>query len=104
MSKQQKSLNSSAGNKQEVKIVDNIPGVEYANAMQINHSREEFQLIFFNISGLSGKVAGKIVTSPSHYKRILLAMEDNLKKYEEKFGEIKEAGRIDSQEIGFAAK
>jgi len=89
--------------KKEIKIADNIPGAEYANAMQINHNRDEFQMIFLNILGLSGRVGAKIITSPGHYKKMILAMQENLKKYEKAFGEIKEAGKIDQNEIGFKA-
>ncbi len=87
--------------KREIKIADNIPGAEYANAMQVNHNKDEFQLMFLNILGLSGRVTGKIITSPGHYKRMLAALEDNLKKYEERFGEIKEAVGPMDKEIGF---
>ena len=87
--------------KQEIKIADNIPGAEYANAMQINHNRDEFQLMFLNVLGASGRIGGKIITTPGHYKRMITAMQDNLKKYESQFGEIKEVSGLDSKEIGF---
>lgn len=86
--------------RQEIKIADSIPGAEYANAMQVNHNKEEFQLFFLNLIGASGKVVGKIITNPGHYKRMIAAMEDNLKKYEERFGKIEEAPELD-KEIGF---
>lgn len=85
---------------QEIKIADNIPGAEYANLMHISHNKEEFQLIFSNIMGGNGRVVGKIITNPAHYKRMIMAMNDNLKKYEERFGEIKEAD-LPEREIGF---
>lgn len=87
--------------RKEIKIADNIPGAEYANAMQVNHNKDEFQMMFLNILGASGRVSAKIITSPGHFKRILAAMQDNLKKYEEKFGEIKEVAGPDGKEIGF---
>ncbi len=89
--------------KKEIKIADNIPGAEYANAMQINHNRDEFQMIFLNLLGASGRVSGKIISTPGHYKRMILAMQENLKKYEEQFGEIKEVGKLNEKEIGFKA-
>jgi len=89
-----------ARGRQEIKIADNIPGAEYANAMQINHNKDEMQMMFLNIMGLTGRVTGKIITSPGHFKRMIVAMEDNLKKYEERFGQVKEAERPD-KEIGF---
>jgi len=85
---------------QEIKIADNIPGAEYANAMQIIHNKDEFQLVFFNILGASGRVTGKIITSPGHFKRMIAAMADNLKKYEEKFGEVEKSAGPE-KEIGF---
>ncbi len=99
----QKTPETSAGKPREIKIADNIPGAEYANAMQINHNKDEFQMMFLNILGLSGRVTGKIITSPGHFKRMIVAMEDNLKKYEERFGQVKEAERLD-KEIGFKDK
>jgi hypothetical protein len=87
---------------QEIKIADNIPGAEYANAAQISHNKDEFQLFFFNIVGQSGCVVGKIITNPGHYKRMISAMQNNLKMYEEKFGTIEEAAELD-KEIGFKA-
>jgi len=90
-----------AGKPQEIKIADNIPGAEYANAMQVNHNKDEIQMMFLSIMGVSGRVAGKIITSPGHFKRMIAAMEDNLKKYEESFGEVKESVGPGSKEIGF---
>lgn len=85
---------------QEIKIADNIPGAEYTNLAQINHNKEEFQLIFANIVPPSGRVVAKVITTPGHFKRIIAAMQDNLKKYEEKFGQIEEAAEV-NKEIGF---
>ncbi|MDD5294518.1 MAG: DUF3467 domain-containing protein [Patescibacteria group bacterium] len=95
----QKPNNPPAG-AQEIKVADNIPGAEYANAMQIIHNKDEFQLVFVNIMGASGRVTGKIITSPGHFKRMIAAMADDLKKYEEKFGEVEKAAGPE-KEIGF---
>ena len=88
--------------KKEIKIADNIPGAEYANAMQINHNKDEFHMMFLNILGASGRVTGKIITSPGHYKRMIAAMTENLAKYEKENGEIKESIGP-GKEIGFKA-
>jgi hypothetical protein len=50
--------------KQQIKIADNLPGIEYSNALQIGHNKEEVQMIFMNIMGGGGKVVAKIITSP----------------------------------------
>ena len=88
---------------QEIKIADNFAGGEYANAMQVTHSKEEFILTFFNIVAPSGRVCGKIITSPGHIKRMIAALDDNLKKYEAKFGPVEEA-ESPKKEIGFQAE
>lgn len=81
---------SLANGGQEVKIADNLPGAEYTNLAQFNHNKEEFQLAFLNIAGQTGRVVSKIVTTPAHFKRMVSAMQDNLKKYEEAYGKVDE--------------
>ena len=79
-----------------------MAGGEYANGMQITHTKEEFLLTFLNIVAPSGRVAGKIITSPGHVKRMISALSDNLKKYEEKFGAV-ETAENPKDKIGFQA-
>ncbi|MFA6098716.1 MAG: DUF3467 domain-containing protein [Patescibacteria group bacterium] len=80
---------------------DTLKGV-YANAMGISHSKEEFVLDFMNIYPWqrAGVVTSRVITSPGHMKRIYKALEDNLKKYEQKFGKIAEADSP-SADVGF---
>lgn len=98
-----RNLCSDMTQEQKIKIADNIPGAEYTNMMQVRHNQEEFMLMFANILPPSGRVVSKIITSPGHFKRMILAMNDNLKKYEEQFGEIKEA-ESPNNEIGFKSE
>jgi hypothetical protein len=88
--------------KMEIKIADNLPGGEYANAMQVLFSKDEFTLPFFNIVGGSGRVVAKVISNPGHFKRMIAVMEKSLKEYETKFGTIKEAEEL-NKEIGFKA-
>lgn len=97
-------MTNKANQKREIKIADNIPGAEYANMAQISHNSEEFHLRFMNMLDATGRITGKIITSPGHFKRMAVAMQENLKKYEEKFGEIKTAQSPDGKEIGFETK
>jgi len=89
-------------NSKQIQIKDNFAGGEYANAMQVGHNKEEFLLTFLNILPPTGRVASKIITSPGHLKRIIKAMEENLKKYEATFGKVEEASSP-KDEIGFKA-
>ncbi len=84
----------------EIKIVDNLAGGEYANAMQVVHNKDEFLITFFNVAYSSGRVCGKIMTSPGHLKRMISALSDNLKRYEKQYGEVKES-ESPKKEIGF---
>lgn len=74
----------------------------YSNMMQITHTQEEFILDFFNINPGSsiGVLASRVILSPRHLKRMLAALEDNIKKYENKYGKISPAEEP-SGEIGF---
>jgi len=65
----------------------------YSNFAVIRHSPEEFQIDFFvrDLDGAHHLVA-RILTNPYHMKRLVKALTENLRKYEEKFGGIAEKG------------
>jgi len=75
----------------------------YSNLMQIFHTKEEFCLDFFNVFPPQGILGSRIIVSPSHLKRMIMALEENLKKYEEKFGKI-EVAKEPEKIIGFQQK
>jgi len=79
--------------KKEIKVrfPEEIMGGSYANHMIVLHTKEEFIMDFIMASPPAGSVTARVITSPGHMKRIIHALSDNVKKYEEKFGEIKEA-------------
>lgn len=86
----------------QIKATDEKLKGEYSNAMQILHTKEEFVLDFLNIFPPTGTLNSRIILSPGHLKRMIRAMEENLKKYEEQFGKIEVATEPKS-EIGFRA-
>jgi len=75
----------------------------YSNLMQIFHTKEEFCLDFFNVFPPQGILISRIIVSPSHLKRMIMALEENLRKYEEKFGKI-EVAKEPEKIIGFQPK
>ena len=77
----------------QIKIEDAVLKGAYANTMAVSHSKEEFVLDFMNIYPWqrAGIVSSRVITSPGHIKRIVKALTENLKKYEDKFGKIEEA-------------
>lgn len=72
----------------------------YANTMMVTHTREEFVLDFLNVLPPQGMLVSRVVTSPGHFKRIIAAFSENLKKYEQAFGKV-EAAQEPPGEIGF---
>ena len=73
------------------------PGV-YSNLMMISHRREEFVLDFLFVQpqrGPSGEAVAslrsRVITTPEHTKRVLRALEENVRRYEAAFGTIEEA-------------
>lgn len=92
---------SSENQPKQIQLADNIPGAEYANIMQVQHTQDEFLMMFANIAGASGRVVSKVIASPGHMKRIAAALAENIKKYEEQFGEIKIADAPASSGLGF---
>jgi len=63
----------------------------YSNLMVVNHTREEFILDFAMISPPHGSVSARVIMSPGHMKRTIIALQENVKRYEKKFGKITEA-------------
>lgn len=64
----------------------------YANLAMIAHSSSEFVIDFIRLMpGLpKAKVKSRIVITPEHAKRLLHALEENIHKYENTFGPIKQ--------------
>lgn len=76
---------------QEIQIVDNFSGSEYANLMKVDSSKEEFLLLFANIAHGKGRVVGKITTSPGHMKRIARLLNTLMEQYEKEHGPVEES-------------
>jgi len=74
-----------------VKITDDILRGVYANQMMVSHTREEFIMDWVNLFPPQGIVNARVIISPGHLKRVIRALQDNVRKYEERFGEIGEA-------------
>ncbi|WP_038028770.1 DUF3467 domain-containing protein [Thermonema rossianum] len=79
-------------NKQNIniEISEEVAQGIYSNLAMIAHSPSEFVLDFIQmLPGMpKAKVKSRVIMTPEHAKRLLLALEDNIKKYEAHFGEI----------------
>ncbi len=64
----------------------------YSNLAIITHSSAEFVLDFVRVMpGVpKARVQSRIILTPEHAKRLLLALQDNIAKYESVHGKIKD--------------
>jgi Protein of unknown function (DUF3467) len=74
----------------QIQLDDDIANGKYANMALVNHSETEFTLDFIYVQPQQprAKVFARVITNPKHMKRLLLAMQDNLAKFESKFGPV----------------
>ena len=91
-------------NTQQLKIeIDEKVGEGiYANFAVVTHSLAEFILDFIRVlpGVMKHKVKSRIIISPVHAKTFSNALQENIKKFEKKYGEIK----ISNQKISPAFK
>lgn len=75
-----------------VELSEEVAEGIYSNLAIINHSASEFVLDFIKIMpGIpKAKVKSRIVLTPQHAKRVLRALKDNVARYEQQNGEIKD--------------
>ena len=62
----------------------------YANLAAMSHTETEFVLdfLFVQPNAPKAKLRSRVISSPVHAKRVLAALADNIRKYEERFGTI----------------
>ena len=74
-----------------IDLSEDVAQGTYANLVMLTHSSSEFIVDF--IGALPGmrrpKVNSRIILAPEHAKRLLMALQDNVSKYEQRFGRIK---------------
>jgi hypothetical protein len=76
----------------------------YANIALITHSPSEFIVDFARLlpGAPKTRVQARIVMAPRNLKRFLAALQENLKRYEERFGQIPEDDPSQpTKDIGF---
>ena len=84
----------------KINVPPNVQGGNYANNMLVTYTKEEFIMDFMMIVPPVGVVNSRVIINPGHLKRIIKALEDNVKKYESNFGVI-EIAEEPKGEIGF---
>lgn len=77
-------------NKLNIELPEEIAEGTYSNLAIISHSHSEFILDFVRIlpNVPKAKVKSRVILTPTHAKRLLKALNDNVQKYEAQFGPI----------------
>lgn len=79
----------------QIKMRDDLEPV-YSNFANINHKDDEFTMTFCHVFKMpGGKLSAKgtakavVTMTPQHAKRLLNILSENIRRYEQRFGEIK---------------
>ena len=78
-------------NERKIKLeMPTDPSGTYANTVMISNNQQEVFFDFIQISPHDprAKVQRRIVMTPMHAKLFLMALQENVQRYEDKFGEI----------------
>ncbi len=78
-------------NQINIELSDEVAQGIYSNLAIISHSTSEFVIDFVRImpNTPKAKVQSRIILTPEHAKRLQMALEDNIRKFESHFGTIK---------------
>jgi hypothetical protein len=92
------------GKQQEIKVQlpPHLQGGVYSNNMVVAHTKEEFVMDFMMVVPPVGTVMSRVIVSPGHMKRMISALQDNVQKYEARFGTI-QAAEEPKGNIGYQA-
>ncbi|MEO5782658.1 MAG: DUF3467 domain-containing protein [Ginsengibacter sp.] len=87
-------------NQLNIEISEEVSEGVYANLAIITHSHAEFIVDFVNVmpGTPKSKVKSRIILTPTHAKRFMKAMIDNVKKFESVNGNIQD---IEAVELPF---
>jgi len=75
----------------EIQLDPEILKGTYANVTNIGHTQEEFLIDFLLVQHQPapfGKLVSRVIVSPGHARRLLTALQDNIRKYEENYGKM----------------
>lgn len=78
-------------NQLQIQLRPEMAEGKYSNIAMIGHTPNDFLIDFiFAAPGMpQAPVVSRVIMSPENAKKLMLALSDNIKKYETQFGEIK---------------
>ena len=77
-------------NRLEIELDAEVAQGQYSNLVVITHSTSEFVLDFAEmLPGMpKAKVKSRVIMTPEHAKRLLLSLQENVGRFENKMGNI----------------
>jgi hypothetical protein len=80
-----------------IEISEEVSEGVYSNLVIITHSHAEFIVDFVNVmpGTPKSKVKSRIILTPQHAKRFLKALDDNIQRFEEAHGTIKDQEMVE---------
>jgi len=87
-----------------IELPDELGEGIYANFAVITHSPAEFVMDFIRVlpGTKKSRVHARLIMAPQNAKALLRALEENIRRYEERHGEIKSSGKEEpGKQIGF---
>jgi Protein of unknown function (DUF3467) len=74
----------------QVEIEPAIAVGAFVNMAMVNHTETEFtlDLAYLQPQAPRATIRSRAITTPKHMKRLMLAIQDNLQKYESRYGSI----------------
>ena len=77
-------------NQLQIQLRPEIADGKYSNLAMIGHTPNDFLIDFiFAAPGMpQAPVVSRVIMTPENAKKLMLALSDNIKKYETQFGEI----------------
>lgn len=82
--------NQNQGQQMQIELSQEVASGQYVNLALINHSSSEFVIDMASIlPGLQkAQIRSRVILAPEHAKRLLMALQDNVLKYENQYGKI----------------
>lgn len=95
-------MNQEKPNNVNLDIDTKVAEGTYSNLAIISHSSTEFVMDFAQIfpGGQNPVVRQRVILNPVHAKRLLAALADNVKKYENQYGTIRDIDQERNAERG----
>ena len=84
--------NEQPQNQLNIELTEEMAEGVYSNLAIITHSTAEFVLDFINVmpNAPKAKVKSRVILAPQHAKRLMKALVENVKKFEQVHGAIKD--------------